>query len=67
MLASCMDVIITEWAQSINLLFGCANTDLDALRLNPSSLKYLSYAFETPILLVATNVVKATIDDSDYA
>ena len=28
--------------------------------------KYLSYAFQTLILLVATNVVKATADDSDY-
>ena len=30
-------------------------------------LEYLNYAFQTPILLVATNAVKATTDNTDYA
>ena len=62
-----MDVIITELAQSINPLTGCANPDLDTKLLHLSSLEYLTYAFQTPNLLVVTNAVKAPADNSDYA
>ena len=62
-----MDVIITEWAQSINPLTECANPDLDTKLLNLSSLEYRTYTFQTPNLLIATNAVKAPADNSDYA
>ena len=61
-----MDVIITEWAQSINLLTECANPDLDTLLLNLSYLEIPNIRFQTPNLLVATDAVKAPADNSDY-
>ena len=67
MLASLMDVIITEWAQSINLLCGCANPDLDTLRLNPSSLEIPELRLSDSHFTGSTNVIKAFADDNDYA
>ena len=61
MLASLMDVVVIEWTQSI---YPTPDTQILILIHYASTYhhwKYLTYAFQTPILLVAT------ADNSDYA
>ena len=58
---------LTEWAHSIFPSRGWTNPGLDTYSSTHRHWKYLSHAFQTPISLVATDAVKATANDSDYA
>ena len=67
MLASLMDVIVTEWAQSIYPSLGYTNPDLDVHASTYPHWNTWKTPFRLPELLVATNAIKAAADDSDYA
>ena len=66
MLASLMDVTVTEWAQGIYPSLGFTNPDLDTRASTYDHWNTWKTPFRLPELSVATNAIKAAADDSDY-